>query len=111
MEGVPGTTLTYRELQCIAGVATGASDEEIGFRLNVTCNTVKTHLRRAFCKLRAANRTHAVVLALAGGYLEIADREGAITPGPRHPIRIPKSRQRQPNPVALPAIPTPREPR
>lgn len=78
-----GTPLTYQELRCVTGAATGASNSEIAARLHISPNTVKTHLRSAFVRLGATDRAHAAILAVAHGYLHIADRAGTLVPGQR----------------------------
>lgn len=57
-EEVP--TLTERELQVLTGMGRGRSNAEIGRELFLSEDTVKTHARRLFRKLSAADRAHAV---------------------------------------------------
>lgn len=52
--------LTPRELQILDLIAEGLSNREIGSRLFVSENTVKTHATRIFDKLGARRRTQAV---------------------------------------------------
>ncbi len=52
--------LTRRELEILACIAEGLSNQEIGARLFVSENTVKTHASRVFDKLDARRRTQAV---------------------------------------------------
>lgn len=52
--------LTPRELQILALIAEGLSNQEIGARLFVSENTVKTHASRLFDKLAVRRRTQAV---------------------------------------------------
>jgi DNA-binding CsgD family transcriptional regulator len=52
--------ITPREMEILALVAEGLSNREIGERLFVSENTVKTHCSRAFDKLGAKRRTQAV---------------------------------------------------
>ncbi len=52
--------LTPRELEILACIAEGLSNQEIAERLFVSENTVKTHASRVFDKLDAKRRTQAV---------------------------------------------------
>ncbi len=47
----------------------GCSNQEIGSRLFLSPETVKTHLSNLRRKLQARDRTHAVVIALCRGLL------------------------------------------
>jgi DNA-binding NarL/FixJ family response regulator len=57
-------TLTDRERQMLARVADGLSNEQIGDRLMLSPETVRTHIRNAMRKLDTHTRAHAVVEAL-----------------------------------------------
>lgn len=59
--------LTAREIEVLALLAEGLSNDEIAERLFVTANTVKTHLSHAYAKLGATSRTSAVAHARAVG--------------------------------------------
>lgn len=52
--------LSKRELEVLALMAEGLSNEEIGRRLFVSLNTIKTHSSRLFEKLDVSRRTQAV---------------------------------------------------
>jgi DNA-binding NarL/FixJ family response regulator len=71
--GIPGqeerpvATLTDRELEVLSGMCEGQSNAEIGRALFLSEDTVKTHARRLFRKLGAADRAHAVAIALRRG--------------------------------------------
>ena len=52
--------ITKRELEILGLIADGLSNREIGERLFVSENTVKTHSSRLFDKLSARRRTQAV---------------------------------------------------
>ena len=56
--------LTHRERDVLRLLADGLSNEEIGKRLFISPETVRTHLRKAMDKLGAETRTQAVALAL-----------------------------------------------
>jgi LuxR family quorum sensing-dependent transcriptional regulator len=60
----PEPRLTQRERETIAWAAQGKSAWEIGEILNITQRTAEEHLATAARKLGAANRTHAVAIAI-----------------------------------------------
>jgi DNA-binding CsgD family transcriptional regulator len=57
------TTLTDREIQILALVSVGASNEEIADKLFVSPHTVKTHLYNIFKKIKVPNRFQAALWA------------------------------------------------
>ncbi len=59
--------LTERELQVLGGMSRGRSNGEIGRELYLSEDTVKTHARRLFRKLEAADRAQAVAVGLRAG--------------------------------------------
>jgi DNA-binding NarL/FixJ family response regulator len=59
--------LTEREMQVLRGMADGKRNAEIGRELYLSEDTVKTHARRLFRKLRARDRAHAVASAFRAG--------------------------------------------
>jgi DNA-binding NarL/FixJ family response regulator len=59
--------LTPREAEVLAHVADGLSQAEIGDRLSISPETVRTHVRKACERLNARTRTHAVATALRLG--------------------------------------------
>jgi DNA-binding NarL/FixJ family response regulator len=63
--------LTSRELEVLRGVARGNSNREIANELDITEDTVKAHMKSILSKLDAKDRTHAVVVALKRGILEV----------------------------------------
>jgi DNA-binding NarL/FixJ family response regulator len=63
------TTLTKRELDVLALVADGLSHEQIGERLGIGAETVRTHLRKASTRLGASTRTQAVASAIRLGLI------------------------------------------
>jgi DNA-binding NarL/FixJ family response regulator len=66
---VAGTVpkLTERELQVLTGMSQGRSNGEIGRDLFLSEDTVKTHARRLFRKLGAADRAQAVAVGYRCG--------------------------------------------
>jgi DNA-binding NarL/FixJ family response regulator len=63
--GVPA--LTEREMQVLRGMSRGRSNAEIGRELYLSEDTVKTHARRLFRKLGAADRAQAVAMGFRWG--------------------------------------------
>ena len=63
------STLTARELDVLRLLADGLSHEEIGHRLSISSETVRTHVRKAAVRLGAATRTQAVATALRNGLI------------------------------------------
>lgn len=65
----PGQALTRRELEVLALVAEGLSNQQISKRLFLSQATVKSHLVHVFAKLSVESRTAAVAEARARGLL------------------------------------------
>lgn len=63
--------MTDREREVLSLVAEGYSNKLIAARLGIAERTVKNHLTYIMFKLRASDRTHAVVTAVRLGWLEI----------------------------------------
>lgn len=61
--------LTRRELEVLAGMSHGRSNAQIGAELFLSEDTVKTHARRLFRKLGAADRAQAVAIGLRAGII------------------------------------------
>ncbi len=72
-ENVPvdAQPLTEREREVLSLVAEGYSNKLIAARLGISERTVKNHLTYIMTKLRASDRTHAVVTAVRLGWLAI----------------------------------------
>jgi LuxR family transcriptional regulator, maltose regulon positive regulatory protein len=62
--------LSSRELEVLALLASGASNQEIAARLVIAPNTAKRHVKHILAKLVATNRTQAVARAREAGLLE-----------------------------------------
>lgn len=58
------SNLTLREIQILELLSDGQSNKEIGQRLAIADETVKSHLKRLYEKLGAADRAQAVAIAL-----------------------------------------------
>ena len=63
--------ITDREAEVLSFVAEGYSNKLIAAQLGISERTVKNHLTYIMIKLRASDRTHAVVTAVRLGWLEI----------------------------------------
>jgi LuxR family quorum sensing-dependent transcriptional regulator len=59
--------LSHRERECLAWVATGKSDWEIGEILSISEKTANAHIERAKTKFGVPTRLQAVVMALRSG--------------------------------------------
>jgi DNA-binding NarL/FixJ family response regulator len=64
-------SITPRELEVLRGVANGNSNKIIADSLNISEHTVKNHLKSILSKLDANDRTHAVMIALKRGFLDM----------------------------------------
>lgn len=63
--------LSSREIEVLKCVARGAGNREIAMQLHITEDTVKAHMKSIFTKLEAKDRTHAVMVALKRGILQV----------------------------------------
>ena len=70
-EHVANDALTEREIEVLRRVAAGRSNKVIAAELDVSEGTVKTHMRSILPKLEASDRTHAVMIALKRGILDL----------------------------------------
>jgi DNA-binding NarL/FixJ family response regulator len=68
---VADDALTGRELEVLRRVAWGKSNKLIAAELDIREGTVKTHMKSILPKLDAADRTHAVTIALQRGILDL----------------------------------------
>jgi DNA-binding NarL/FixJ family response regulator len=62
-------TLSHREVEVLRLVAQGKANKEIATLLALSNETVKTHLAHVMRKLGAADRAHAVTIAMEEGFL------------------------------------------
>lgn len=62
-------TLTPKEREILASIANGYTLDEIATSLRITRNTVATHVKRIYAKLKISNRAEAVQAAQRIGLL------------------------------------------
>jgi DNA-binding NarL/FixJ family response regulator len=70
-EHVSDDALTVREIEVLRRVAAGKSNKLIAAELDISEGTVKTHMKSILPKLHASDRTHAVMIALKRGILDL----------------------------------------
>lgn len=70
-EHVADDALSGREIEVLQRVAAGKSNKLIAFELEIAEGTVKTHMKSILPKLDASDRTHAVMIALKRGILDL----------------------------------------
>jgi DNA-binding NarL/FixJ family response regulator len=63
-----GQNLTKKEILILSLVSMGIDNQEIGERVSITQNTLKTHLRKIYSKLSVSDRSQAVIWALRNGF-------------------------------------------
>ena len=73
--GSAGPSKRQQEVLCL--IAHGFSNDEISSKLNVSLETVKTHVGRILDRMGARNRAHAVFLACERGLVEGAPTSAA----------------------------------
>jgi DNA-binding CsgD family transcriptional regulator len=67
----PRGELSAREIEILAQVATGATNQQIALALHISANTVKAHLRNIFAKLGVESRTEATLVAIQQGLVAV----------------------------------------
>lgn len=60
--------LSPREVETVALIAQGLSNEEIAHRLHLSANTLKSHIRQAYRKIGVSSRAQAVAWAMQHGF-------------------------------------------
>jgi DNA-binding NarL/FixJ family response regulator len=63
--------LSEREVEVLQAVSAGCSNKAVAAELRVSEETVRAHMKSAFVKLGAADRTQAVVIAMRRGYIAV----------------------------------------
>jgi DNA-binding NarL/FixJ family response regulator len=64
-------TLTDREIEVLRHVASGKANKSVAAQLNITEETVKAHMRSILAKLGANDRTHAAIIGLKRGIIDL----------------------------------------
>jgi DNA-binding NarL/FixJ family response regulator len=68
-DGFIQNSLTAREIDVLHLVASGCCNKSIAKELDITVDTVKSHVKSILAKLRAESRTHAVAIANERGII------------------------------------------
>jgi len=66
----PIDALSPREIEVLQHVAAGCSNKTVADKIDVSEDTIKSHMKNVLAKLDARDRTHAVMIAIRRGYLE-----------------------------------------
>jgi LuxR family quorum sensing-dependent transcriptional regulator len=66
----PVALLSERQRECLSWAASGKTDWDISQILGLSHRTVQEHVARAIAKLRAANRAHAISMAILENHIE-----------------------------------------
>jgi DNA-binding NarL/FixJ family response regulator len=70
-EHVAEDALSPREIQVLRRVAAGNANKQVALELEISEDTVKGHMKSILAKLRAKDRTHAVVIGVKRGIIEM----------------------------------------
>jgi NarL family two-component system response regulator LiaR len=73
LAGSPADDLSPREIEVLREVAFGRTNREIGERLFISEETVKTHVARLLSKLRMQHRTQLVAHAVRNRYVDVQE--------------------------------------
>jgi two-component system, NarL family, response regulator LiaR len=73
LAGPPPDDLSPREIEVLREVAFGRTNREIGDRLFVSEETVKTHVARLLSKLHMQNRTQLVAYAVKNRFVDVQE--------------------------------------
>jgi DNA-binding NarL/FixJ family response regulator len=67
------TSITKRQAEVLHLACMGLTNRDIGKRLHITEDSVKSHMRRILAQLGATDRAHATALVYSGLTVEIRD--------------------------------------
>ena len=70
-------SLSLRETEVLRAVGQGQSNKGIGRMLGISEQTVKSHMASVLTKLKASDRTHAVLIAMKRGMMDVATATAA----------------------------------
>jgi DNA-binding NarL/FixJ family response regulator len=70
-ENIGSEELTPTETRILQQITAGKSNKEIAYNMNISENTVKTHVKNVFEKLGVSDRTSAATLAIKRGLVRI----------------------------------------
>lgn len=65
--------LSDREMDVLGQLSHGGSNKQIAAALGLTEETIKTHMKSILSKLGATDRTHAIVIAIRRGMVQVWD--------------------------------------
>ena len=68
--------LTRRERDCLLLSGRGQSEKQVAQQLDISPNTVRVHIENIKRKLGASNKSHAIILSLLSGEMELGDFAG-----------------------------------
>ena len=69
---VTGDALTPAEIRVLRLIAAGNANKEIAAQLSISEETVKSQVRNILSKLGAKDRTHAAMIGLKRGIIDIS---------------------------------------
>jgi DNA-binding NarL/FixJ family response regulator len=69
-EHLSADALSEREIEVLRSVARGNANKIVADELSISEDTVKGHMKNILSKLRANDRTHAVLIAMKRGFLD-----------------------------------------
>lgn len=68
---IDADALTPREVEVLSTISEGNSNKIVADKLKITEDTVKGHVSSIMSKLHASDRTHAVLIAIRRGFLDL----------------------------------------
>ncbi|MBR0798015.1 LuxR family transcriptional regulator [Bradyrhizobium jicamae] len=63
--------LSARERECLSLAAQGKTSDDIALILGLSCETVRSHVKRAIMHLNASNRAHAIAKAIQLRFIDV----------------------------------------